>query len=93
MKPLNSEGRVIYVGSFSKSLFPGLGLGYLEGSATFISEARAFRASVLRHPYGHIQRSAAHFLRLGHYDALNNRMAKQYSIREFIMARAIKSIN
>ena len=90
LKSLDSEGRVIYVGSFSKSLFPGLRLGYLVGSAPFISEARALRASVLRHPPGHIQRTAAHFLRLGHYDALINRMSKQYSIRRSKMAAAIK---
>ena len=75
LKSLDEDGRVIYVGSFSKSLFPGLRLGYLVGSEPFIREARALRASVLRHPPGHIQRTAAYFLSLGHYDAQIRRMA------------------
>ena len=74
LKSLDVDGRVIYVGSFSKSLFPGLRLGYLVGSEPFIREARALRASVLRHPPGHIQRTASYFLSLGHYDALIRRM-------------------
>ena len=74
LKSLDRDGRVIYVGSFSKSLFPGLRLGYLVGSESFIREARALRANVLRHPPGHIQRTAAYFLSLGHYDAQIRRM-------------------
>lgn len=89
LKSLDTEGRVIYVGSFSKSLFPGLRLGYLVGSEAFIREARALRASVLRHPPGHIQRTAAYFLSLGHYDALIRRMAKALHERRMVMEKAI----
>jgi len=74
LKSLDRDGRVVYVGSFSKSLFPGLRLGYLVGSERFIRQARALRANVLRHPPGHIQRTAAYFLSLGHYDAQIRRM-------------------
>lgn len=76
LKSLDEDGRVIYVGSFSKSLFPGLRLGYLVGSEPFIREARALRASVLRHPPGHVQRTAAYFLSLGHYDAQIRQIGK-----------------
>ncbi|MDS9951369.1 MAG: PLP-dependent aminotransferase family protein, partial [Planktomarina sp.] len=88
LKSLDREGRVIYVGSFSKSLFPGLRLGYLVGSKHFIREARALRSTVLRHPPGHIQRTAAYFLSLGHYDALIRRMGAAFHERRSAMEDA-----
>ena len=88
LKSLDREGRVIYVGSFSKSLFPGLRLGYLVGSKHFIREARALRSTVLRHPPGHIQRTAAYFLSLGHYDALIRRMGTAFHDRRLAMEEA-----
>lgn len=90
LKSLDTEGRVIYVGSFSKSLFPGLRLGYLVGSEAFIREARALRASVIRHPPGHIQRTAAYFLSLGHYDALIRRIREALKARRAVMQGAIE---
>jgi len=89
LKSLDREGRVIYVGSFSKSLFPGLRLGYLVGPEPFIREARALRSTMLRHPPGLIQRTAAYFLSLGHYDALIRRMGNAYHERRLVMDGAI----
>lgn len=89
LKSLDTEGRVIHAGSLSKSLFPGLRLGYLVGPASFIREARALRTAVLRHPPGHVQRTVAYFLTLGHYDALINRMQAAYRRRRLVMEEAI----
>lgn len=89
LKSLDRDGRVIYAGSFSKSVFPGLRLGYLVGPPGFIAEARALRGLMLKHPPGHIQRTMAYFLGLGHYDALINRMKGAYRRRRQIMAEAI----
>lgn len=69
LKSLDQSGRVIYIGSFSKSLFPGLRLGYLVGPEPFIREARALRSVMLRHTPGHMQRVTGYFLALGYYDA------------------------
>lgn len=90
LKSLDSEGRVVYAGSFSKSVFPGMRLGYLVGPASFIRAARALRLSMLRHPPGHIQRTVAYFLSLGHYDALINRMRMAYRRRRQVMEEAIR---
>ena len=90
LKSLDTEGRVIYAGSFSKSVFPGMRLGYLVGPASFIREARALRLMMLRHPPGHIQRTVAYFLSLGHYDALINRMRNAYRRRRQVMEEAIR---
>ncbi len=89
LKSLDPTGSVIYVGSFSKSLFPGLRLGYLVASEPFIREARALRSLVLRHPPGLIQRTAAYFLSLGHYDAQIARMGRIYRKRRSIMEQSL----
>lgn len=91
LKSLDRDGRVIHVGSFSKSIFPGLRLGYLVASAGFIREGRALRAAMLRHPPGHVQRTLAYFLSLGHYDAMLNRMATAYRRRRMVMEDAIRA--
>lgn len=90
LKSLDEDGRVIYIGSFSKSLFPGLRLGYLVASEPLIREARALRSTVLRHPPGHMQRTTANFLALGHYDALIRRMRDAYQARRTVMADALR---
>jgi GntR family transcriptional regulator/MocR family aminotransferase len=61
----------------------------LVGPEPFIREARALRAQVLRHPPGQLQRTAAHFLSLGHYDALVNRMKAAFRKRRQAMEEAI----
>jgi GntR family transcriptional regulator/MocR family aminotransferase len=89
LKSLDQEGRVIYVGSFSKSLFPGLRLGYVVAPEPFIRELRGLRATILRHPPGQIQRTVANFLSLGHYDALVARMSQAFATRRAVMRDAI----
>ena len=90
LKSLDRAGAVVYVGSFSKSLFPGLRLGYIVGDPALIQEVRALRSVVLRHPPGHLQRTTANFLSLGYHDTMINLMAQAYRRRRSVMEKAIK---
>lgn len=90
LKTLDDKGRVIYVGSFSKSLFPGLRLGYLGASRQFIEEARSLRHLMFRHPPGHSQRTAAYFMALGHYSSQMRKLRKAYAKRRKIMTGALQ---
>lgn len=89
LKSLDASGRVIYIGSFSKSLFPGLRIGYMVASAPFIARARALRAMMLRHPPSHMQRITAYFLALGHYDAHIVRLRQSLKGRRAALEAAV----
>lgn len=89
IKSYDRNGRVIYVGSFSKAMFPGLRLGYLVGPREFIAEAREVRSMMLRHPPGHQQRTAAYFLAQGHYDLLIRNMRRKFTRRRATMEQAL----
>jgi GntR family transcriptional regulator/MocR family aminotransferase len=89
LKSLDEDGRVIYVGSLSKSLMPGLRLGFLVADARVVAELRALRRLMLRHPPGNNQRAAALFLANGHHDVLVRRIHRVYRDRSQAMAEAL----
>lgn len=89
LKALDQMGRVIYIGSFSKTLFPGLRIGFLVAPAPFIEHARRIRAVMLRHPPGLLQRITAYFLALGHYDAHLRRLRQRMRARRAILIEAL----
>ncbi|NQV48416.1 MAG: PLP-dependent aminotransferase family protein [Rhodospirillaceae bacterium] len=81
LKSLDRNGRVIYVGSMSKTMFPGLRLGYMVGPSELIAEARAIRRLMYRHSPTNNQRTTALFMSLGHHDALVHRLHRAYRAR------------
>lgn len=90
LKSLDGMGRVLYIGSLSKSIMPGLRMGYLVGPSDLIAEVRALRRLMLRHPPGNNQRIVALFLSLGRHDALIGRLHRAYSRRWKILGKALE---
>lgn len=90
LKGLDYTGRVIYLGSMSKTLAPGLRLGYMVAPAELVTEVRALRRFMLRHPPANNQRAVALFLSLGHHDALVRRISAAFEERRRTLLETVR---
>jgi GntR family transcriptional regulator/MocR family aminotransferase len=81
LQGLDADGRVIYVGTFSKALFPSLRLGFLIVPADLHERLVHVRRATDLHPPVIDQLVLADFMNEGHFDRHIRRMRGIYSER------------
>ncbi|MBB6097201.1 GntR family transcriptional regulator/MocR family aminotransferase [Deinobacterium chartae] len=88
LQGLDSGGRVLYLGTFSKVLLPGLRLGYLVVPPDLVEAFERARALQDRHPPGVVQAVTADFLNEGHFERHLRRTRELYAERQAALLAA-----
>lgn len=91
LQGLDADGRVIYVGTMSKVMFPGLRLGYLVVPAHLVAAFRAVRRLADSHPPMSVQPALADFIVGGHLSAHIRRMRALYADRQQVLLGACRT--
>ncbi|MCY6382322.1 PLP-dependent aminotransferase family protein [Hoeflea prorocentri] len=81
MQGLVEDAPVIYVGTFSKVLFPSLRIGYAVVPPDLAKKARAVLSFTGQHPSLVLQATLAEFMSAGHFSRHLNRMRRLYARR------------
>ncbi|HVG23634.1 MAG TPA: PLP-dependent aminotransferase family protein [Thermoanaerobaculia bacterium] len=86
---LDTAGRAIYVGTFTKSLYPALRLAYVVLPPDLVASFVTARTQVDGHPPPFLQRVTADFIEHGHFDAHLKRMRTLYRERRDLAVRLL----
>ena len=93
LKSLDDQGRVLYAGTFSKVLFPGLRLAYLVVPPEQIEAFTLSADHLHNHAPQLLQATVASFLEEGHFARHLNRMRTLYRQRRQWLAEALLAAN
>ncbi len=90
LQGLDRDNRVVYVGSFSKTMFPSLRLGYLIVPPDLTESFRFARSALDDHPSTVAQPALTAFIEDGYFAAHLRRTRKLYSERQSHMVAAFE---
>ena len=86
---LDKYRRTLYIGTFSKTLYPGLRMGYMVLPAELVKAFTYARSMMDGHTPQSLQLTLARFMEDGHYNAHVRAMRKLYGARQTLMLEAI----
>src|SRR5690348_5707770 len=89
---LDHGGRVLYIGSFSKTISPTLRLGFLVVPPELVRRFGDLAACLAPAPAAPVQRAVAEFLRGGHYLRHLRRMKRLYAARRGALLRCLREV-
>lgn len=89
LQSLLPDPPVIYIGTFSKTLYPGLRLGYVVLPRALAQEMKSAHAELYRGGHSLIQAALAEFIEAGHYSAHIRRMRLLYGRRRAFLTGLI----
>ena len=89
---LDSDQRVIYIGTFSKVLFPAVRIGYVVLPPDLVPRFRRIRATLDNFPSPLYQAALDEFMREGHLSRHLRRMRAVYGERRQVLVAAIERV-
>ncbi|WP_369789937.1 PLP-dependent aminotransferase family protein [Rouxiella sp. WC2420] len=92
LKSLDNEGRVLYCGTFSKVLFPGIRLGYLVVPQQQISRFEQASIGFFEGMAEMTQAIVSAFMQEGHFSRHIHRMRKLYAERREMAAAGLTKV-
>lgn len=89
LQGLDSEGRVIYVGTFSRTIFPALRIGYLIAPKSLVRPFTVAKWLCDRHTPTLEQETLADFIATGGYERHLRRVRRENTLRRAALLEAI----
>lgn len=89
LQGLVTDAPVVYIGTFSKTLYPGLRLGYVVLPRPLANDLKTAHAELYRGGHSLIQQALAEFIIAGHYSAHIRRMRLLYGRRRAFLTDLI----
>ncbi len=90
LEGLDQDGRVLYMGTFSKVLYPGLKLGYLVVPKPLVAPFRQAHYDLNRPGQMPLQAALAEFIEMGHFASALRRARQSYAERRRSLLEALK---